>query len=97
MHSNEIEFFETYAGNWGISLPALWLKNHDQFELARQLLDEYQRERGQRIRQEYELERAKGDTKTLLQLFAEDPYRTTGYLILIGLVLYLSTKLFFSF
>ena len=24
--SNKIEFFETFAGNWGVSMPALWLK-----------------------------------------------------------------------
>lgn len=97
LHSNEIEFFETYAGNWGISLPALWLKDHDQFGRARQLLDEYQNSRGQRIRQEYELERVKGDTKTLWQRFRENPVQITVYLLLIGLVLYLSTKFFFSF
>lgn len=94
---NEIEFFETYAGNWGISLPALWLKRRDQFDLARQILDEYQAKRGQRMRQEYELDREKGDAKTMRKSFSESPFRFTAYLILIGVVLYLSTRFFFSF
>ena len=93
---NEIEFFETYAGNWGISLPALWLNREDQFDLARQLLDEYQAERAQRIRLQYELDRERGDAKTMWQSFHDSPFRFTAYLILIGVVLYLSTRFFFS-
>lgn len=93
---NEIEFFETYAGNWGISLPALWVKRQDQYELARQILDEYQAERGQRIRLEYDLDRERGDAKTVWQSFRDSPFRFTAYLILIGVVLYLSTRFFFS-
>lgn len=93
---NEIEFFETYAGNWGISLPALWVKRQDQYELARQILDEYQEERGQRIRLGYDLDRERGDAKTVWQSFRDSPFRFTAYLILIGVVLYLSTRFFFS-
>ena len=30
--SNKIEFFETFAGNWGVSMPALWLKKNEQYK-----------------------------------------------------------------
>ena len=97
LSSNEIEFFETDAGNWGVSLPALWLKREDQFELARRILDDYQAERGQRLRQEYELERSKGEARTMWQSFSENPLRFVAYFSLIGLVLYISIRFFFSF
>ena len=74
LEDNEIEFFETFAGNWSISLPALWLKREAQFEQARQLLDEYQNERVGRIREEYELHRQRGEVKTLWQSFVESPF-----------------------
>ena len=94
LRQNDIEFFETHAGNWGISLPALWLKRAEQFDSARQILDEYQSNRGQRIRQEYKLDCERGAAKTMWQNFIENPFRITAYLILIGLVLYFSIRLF---
>ncbi|NQV71101.1 MAG: hypothetical protein HQ498_13835 [Pseudohongiella sp.] len=97
LNTNEIEFFETSGGNWGISLPALWLKRQDQFDLARELLDGYQAQRGQRIRQEYASRRGRGEAKTMWQSFSERPFRFTVHLILIGLVLYLSMLIFLSF
>ena len=97
LHSNEIEFFETSAGNWGISLPALWLKRVDQFEFARKILDDYQLERSQRMREEYELNRGSGDERTMWQGFKQNPFRFSIYLLLIGVVLYLSIKIFLSF
>ncbi len=48
-----IDFYETSAGNWGVSMPAIWLINEDQFEKARALLDTYQNERTHRMRAEY--------------------------------------------
>lgn len=97
LHANDIEFFETSAGNWGISMPALWLKRADQFELSRQLLDEYQAGRSLRMREEYELSRKHGEAKSMRQNFIETPFRFSFYLALIGLVLYLSIKLFLWF
>ena len=43
--SNKIEFFETFAGNWGVSMPALWLIKKGQYKHARRLIDDYQQQR----------------------------------------------------
>ena len=37
--NHAIDFYETSAGNWGVSMPAIWLKDDGQFEQARALLD----------------------------------------------------------
>ena len=42
LENNDIGYFETAAGNWGISLPAIWINETEEFEQARQLIDEYQ-------------------------------------------------------
>ena len=26
LEDNKIDYFETFAGNWGVSLPAIWVK-----------------------------------------------------------------------
>ncbi len=97
LEKHEIDYFETFAGNWGISLPAIWLKNIEQFDFARQLLDEYQQERSLRLRKEYQLRREKGEAKTGWHNFRESPLQFIVYSLAIVLVLYVSTQFFLSF
>lgn len=47
-----IEFYETDAGRWRISLAALWLRHDEDYAQARALLDEYQQARAERMRAE---------------------------------------------
>ena len=97
LENNGIEYFETFAGNWGISLPALWLRKEEQFEKARQILDEYQNTRSLRVREEYELQRERGEVRTMWHSFIENPLRFVVYLSLAGLVLFFSLQFFLSF
>ena len=97
LDKNSIAFFETFAGSWGISLPALWLKREEQFEQARELLDAYQSERSKIIREEYELRLQNGEAKTIWHNFSENPFRFVAYMGLVALVLFLSLQLFLSF
>ena len=43
--NHRIEFYETDAGRWGISVAALWLRDEQQLAQAKQLLAEYQQQR----------------------------------------------------
>ena len=94
---NNIDYFETHAGNWGISMPALWIKQDDQFDSARELLDEYQTARGARVREQYELSRRRGEARTMWHSFMENPLRFLLYTGLAGLVLFFSLRFFLSF
>jgi hypothetical protein len=60
LDANAIDYFETTPGNWGISMPGLWLSNADDFPRARALLDEYQTARAQRERARFDALRATG-------------------------------------
>lgn len=97
LENNDIAYFETSAGNWGISLPAIWIHDAQQFELSRQLIDGYQRERSERLRREYELSKTKGEAKTLWQSFRENPIRFVAFsaLIAIILIIYMQVLVFF--
>ena len=97
LEQHNIEYFETFAGNWGISLPALWLKQEEQYSQARQLLDDYQTKRCERIKAEYEEQRALGQTKTMWHSFIENPLRFIAYFIMIAVVLYFSLSFFIGF
>ncbi len=97
LDDHNIDWFETTPGNWGISMPALWLKDEGQFEQARLLLDDYQERRGQRVREEYQRAKESGQAPTLWQAFLDNPMRVGGYLFMAGLVLYFSLRFFLGF
>ncbi|HAU24690.1 MAG TPA: hypothetical protein DCX09_08440, partial [Gammaproteobacteria bacterium] len=97
LEQNNIDFFETFPGNWGISMPALWLKDKDQYAEARDLLDAYQDDRRQRVQSEYQASKQRGQAKTTWQAFKESPIRFISYFTLIAIVLYLSLRFFLSF
>ncbi|MBL8497272.1 hypothetical protein ABF87_04030 [Nitrosomonas sp. JL21] len=90
---NAIDFYETSGGNWGVSMPAIWLKDDDQFPRARALLDAYQDQRTTRMRKEYAQLKREGRNKSLIDSIIQRPVSFMIHLALALLVLYLSTKL----
>ena len=97
LESHGIEYFETEAGLFGISFPAIWVSRDEQFESARGLLDRYQEQRRERIRTQYQEALEKGETRTAFDKFRENPARFLGSLAVAALVLYFSVRFFFSF
>lgn len=92
---HQLSFYETTAGNWGISMPAIWLNKDTDYESARLLLDQYQHNRAQRMRSEYESARARGEAETQLQVLLREPVKTISLILLILVFLYLSTTAFY--
>lgn len=90
---NAIDFYETSAGNWSVSMAAIWLKDEAQFAQARALLDAYQKERVIRMREEYARLKREGKNKTFLQAVSQKPVSFTIHLALAMLVIYLSIQL----
>lgn len=96
LDSNNIEYYETSAGNWGISTPAIWLKYRDDLETARSLIDKYQHERGINQRETYAQLKNSGEHKTLLVAFRENPFRFIAYVIFVLIIIYFSIKPFMN-
>jgi hypothetical protein len=94
LSNNGIAYYETPAGNWGISMPAIWLRNKDQLQKAKYLIQEYQSNRAIRAREQYEQLGRKGNLETIFDKIKEDPIRFLIYLAIVFIVLYISTKPF---
>lgn len=94
--SNHIDYYETSAGNWAISAPAIWINNEDQESQARLLIDQYQRERVTRIREEYARLKQAGRHRTIMDVIKDNPRQFIVYMIAIAVIVYLSTMPFIN-
>lgn len=94
LRSSAIDFYETGAGNWGISMPAIWLRDNRQLEQAKQLLDHYQEQRTIRMKGEYARLKERGEHRTLLDIFRENPLRVILYVTAVVAILYFSVMPF---
>lgn len=92
-----IDFYETPAGNWGVSMPALWLRNDDELAKAQSLLAAYQQQRAMIQRELYLQRKQAGQHQTLWQAFREKPLLYCVYFSAMGLVVYASIRLLFEF
>jgi hypothetical protein len=93
----DIDFYETPAGNWGVSMPALWLRDEAELARAQSLLNSYQQQRFISQRERYLHAKKIGQHKTLWQAFIEKPLLYSVYFLAIGLVIYASIRLLFEF
>jgi len=93
LKQNNILFYETSPGNWGISTPALWLNDESQLSTAKKLLFDYQQKRQAKSRAELQQLITEGKNKTILDSFKDHPFQFILYFILIFFVLYVSVRL----
>ena len=94
LESNEIDFYETSAGNWGISMPAIWLRDNNQKKQAKQLLETYQEERSRRVQGDYARQKERGENRNLFDIFREDPLRMLLYVAAVVAIIYFSVMPF---
>ncbi|MCC6915708.1 DUF6164 family protein [Nitrosomonas sp.] len=92
LNEHQIDFYETSAGNWGISMPALWVRDEIQYPQARALLDAYQADRSVRIRAEYARLKQAGRHQTVFSRFRENPFAFIAYLFVVYALVYLPFK-----
>lgn len=96
LQTHRIEYYETDAGNWGISMPALWVQDEQDYPQARELLDDYQSERQQRMREEWNNQRADGTQPTFLQTLTQRPLITLGLLAFCAVLMWFSIRPFLT-
>jgi len=87
---NKIAFYESPAGNWEISMHALWLNDEAQYTQAKQLIDEYQVKRSQHIRLETQQKIDQGEYETFIQRLFNKPIQFFITLAIIIFILYFS-------
>lgn len=97
LNINKIDFYETSAGNWGVSMPALWLVNTEDYEVAQVLLYEYHRKRSVSQKESCHQLKKEGKNKRVVDVFVEKPFRFLIYIVGVVFIIYLSIKMVFEF
>lgn len=97
LDANGIDYYETAPGNWGISMPGLWLRDEEAYPRARELLDDYQAQRAHEARTAWNEGRRSGHAPTQWQWIREQPLKTALCLAAATVILYISISVFFSF
>ena len=97
LDSQDIEYYETDAGNWGIAQPGLWLCDPAQLPAAQVLLAEYWENRRWQMRELQAQESRDGKQTRALQTFLRAPMRFVAAIGVIALVVYFSVKPFLAF
>ncbi len=96
LRAEEIEFYETQAGMWGVGAEAIWLRDDSRLLEARALLDAYQAERAVRARGEYTALSKSGKLRILWQRLRARPMAAIIGLIFILFILYISLAPFLN-
>lgn len=94
LYTHDIEFYETTAGNWGVSVAAIWLHNDSDFEQARDLIADYQRNRASGLGVPSKASRRQILLNTFRDML-DQPLRFLLMLLLAAGILTISVKPFF--
>ena len=97
LDKHEINYYETSAGNWGVSMPALWLPNNDELDNAQNLLNEYHTQRAITQRNIYQQLKRDKKNKRLFDVFIENPFKFLTYLLAIAFIIYLYPRMLEEF
>lgn len=93
---HEIDFYETNDGNWGVSMPAIWLNNEEDLPLAQPLFDEYQYHRAIEQRALYRQLKQQGEHNGFWRQTLRQPLRFLLYSGFMVLIAYCSVKWLFE-
>lgn len=97
LNEHSIDFYETNAGSWGISMPGIWLNDDAQLKEAQLLIEAYQRERTTTARVTYEQLKQDGRHQTVFSKVMENPLRFLMLLFAVLFILYVSLSPFLDF
>jgi hypothetical protein len=96
LDEHRIPWFETSAGRFGASFPAIWLRDDDDWARARALLNDYQSERQRRIQSDFQNQLEQGLAETFLSRLLSHPLQIMFILVVIAVIGYFSIMPFFS-
>lgn len=94
---HEISFYETEAGGWGISVPAIWICDDSRLAEASVLIDAYQHERTERVRDEYRQLKDQGHHQTVADKIRQKPIQFILFFLMCLFILYVSLAPFIDF
>lgn len=86
LDEGQIDYYETTAGNWGVSLAAIWLRDDSQLVRAQAIVDQYQQQRATEMREQA----LQNPPESLSQRLLRSPLQALAYLVVIAAILYIS-------
>lgn len=93
---HDIDFYETPASMWGVSMEAIWIRDDSLLEKARPLIDEYQKKLQQQVKKEYQELKNQGKAPNIWSRLKDDPMQFIAFTLVVAVILYLSIKPFIS-
>ncbi len=90
LDQSAIDWYETTAGNWGISMPGIWGNDDEHAGPARELIEQYQRERAITQRELHDQRIQQGQDVKLVQRIVQHPLRTMGIILFCLFIIYVS-------
>jgi len=96
LEEHEIHFYETDSGRWGFGYAAIWMKDNQQLEQAKSLIQKYQADRYQRVTSEHEALELSGEKISRVAFFMSSPIKFTILLVFAGLLAYFTVVPFFK-
>jgi len=97
LQQHGIDFYETEAGGWGISVPAIWIHDESRLDEASALIEAYQQQRTLRIKAEYKQMKAEGRHQTVGDKIRQHPLQAILFFLMSLFVLYVSLAPFIDF
>ena len=96
LENANIPFYETNSGRWGLGFAAIWVKEKEFASAAKELVDNYQKERYQRIRAEHQEQEEAGEKISRLEYFMQSPIKFTILISFALALAYFTVIPFFS-
>ncbi|MDR0782071.1 MAG: DUF6164 family protein [Pseudomonadales bacterium] len=97
LDEHEVDYYQTSAGAFGISLPALWLHDAAREDEAKALLAAYAEQRRSEARKAQAVLEAAQGTRTVFDIFREHPVKFSVRVLVILLLLWLSVRPFLRY
>lgn len=91
LEENNINYYETNVGFWGVGMAGIWLRDEGQLQHARELLQVYMAQRQVKARQDYEQALLEGSARTLFSTFKQQPITFILYLFVIAFIVGIMT------
>ena len=88
MEQHGIEYYETSAGRWQISMAGIWIRHNEDFPRARDLLDAYHEERYRQSRAAYLQQVAEGTADTFMRRLMREPLRVLIYILAVAFIVF---------
>lgn len=91
LEQNQLDYYETQVGFWGIGTAAIWLHDSDQLDQAKTVLAEYMAQRQVRAQEAYQQAISAGEARTWWGTFKTQPIMFLVYVFVVVFILGIST------